>query len=134
MRIIIAGSRTVDDDRFVHKKLSALTAGLIDKIEMECCGLAAGADSIGKCWATENGIPVLDFKADWETLGNRAGILRNEDMGRYAHEKKEGWLIAFLDVTNDTLGTSGTRHMINFAKSLGMKVTVVRCKCVRIIK
>ena len=134
MRLIVAGSRTVTDERFVHKKLEALTADYkfssADRIDVECCGLAQGPDLIGKDWAGTRGIPVKEFVPDWEGLGNRAGILRNEEMGDYAHAQGQGWLIAFLDVTNDTLGTSGTRHMISYAKMLGMRVDVVRCKCV----
>lgn len=128
-RLIIAGSRTVFDEHFVHNKLDALTRAYT--IESIMCGLAEGPDLLGKAWGNENNIPVIDFAADWVGKGKVAGILRNKDMADYAIEDwdHEGWLIAFLDVTNDIAGTSGTRHMITIAKEMGLKVDVVRCKC-----
>lgn len=128
-RLIIAGSRTVYDEQFVHNKLDQLTHGY--SIESIMCGMAEGPDLLGKLWGEKRGIPVIEFPADWDRHGKAAGYLRNKDMADYAIEELslDPWLIAFLDVTNDTNGSSGTNHMINIAREYDMKVDVVRCKC-----
>lgn len=48
------------------------------------CGLARGADTLGKQWAHERGIPVAEFPADWESFGKGAGHIRNRQMRDYA--------------------------------------------------
>ena len=58
------------------------------------------------------------FEADWGTHGKKAGILRNIEMGDYADA-----LIAFHDSES-----KGTKHMIEYMKSLGKPVRVVRYK------
>lgn len=128
-RLIIAGSRTIFDEYFVHTKLDALTKAWT--IESIMCGMAEGPDLLGKLWGEKRGIPVIEFPADWDGKGKAAGYLRNKEMADYAIEewKYDGWLIAFLDVTNDPNGSKGTNHMIQIAQAMGLRVDIVRCKC-----
>jgi hypothetical protein len=112
MKTIIAGSRHITSyhlpppDQWSQRPTEVV------------CGEARGADRVGKAWAIEHGIPVKSFPADWDKHGKRAGILRNEEMGRYADR-----LIAIWD------GKSrGTKHMIDFMQSLGKLVKVVIIK------
>lgn len=115
-QVIIAGGRDFNDyallcskcDMFFCKKTpSAIISGM-----------ARGADSLGVRYAREHGIPVLEFPADWKTLGKRAGILRNLQMLDVADA-----VVAFWD------GQSrGTGHMISETKKRGLPLRVVGYK------
>jgi hypothetical protein len=112
MKVIIAGSRSITDSL---KVLAAVNQFPYD-ITQVVSGGAAGVDRLGEELAELIEIPVMRFPADWKKHGKSAGILRNEEMGRYADA-----LIAIWD------GSSrGTSHMISFMKKLG-KPVFVKC-------
>ena len=112
MRTIIAGSRTFAD-------LSQMQADLGDHIQditTVISGTAQGADQLGELWADMHNIPIERYPADWNRYGRSAGYIRNNKMATVADA-----LIAFWD------GKSrGTGHMIDLAKSHGLKVTVIK--------
>lgn len=111
MKVIIAGSRTIDDYEIVAQAVTESGFWVTEVVS----GGARGPDSLGELWAFRNSVYLSRFPADWN-LGKRAGILRNEEMGRYADA-----LVAIWD------GKSrGTRHMIDFMLSLGKPVHVRR--------
>ena len=77
-------------------------------------GGAAGVDSLGEDWATNEWVPLRVFGPDWGRYGKSAGFRRNEQMGDYADA-----LVALWD------GQSrGTKHMIEYMRSLGKPVHV----------
>jgi hypothetical protein len=84
MKLIIAGSRDLDD--------SSLLEPLIEKIIKEqkwnitevVSGTARGADTVGEFWAERHGINVKKFPADWAQFGKSAGPRRNAEMAKYA--------------------------------------------------
>lgn len=113
MRIIIAGSRTFRDYKFLKSKCDRIIT-----FEPECIisGLAQGPDRMAIRYAAENNYRVLEFPADWDKYGRKAGYLRNVEMARAATH-----LIAFWD------GKSrGTKHMIDIARDHGLTVRVIR--------
>lgn len=71
-------------------------------------GKAKGADTFGEEWAKVNNIPTIEYPAEWDKYGNRAGILRNELMGDDADI-----VLAFWDGKS-----KGTSHMISYSKKL----------------
>jgi hypothetical protein len=79
-------------------------------------GKARGADLLGERYAKENLLEVLEFPADWETFGKRAGFKRNEEMANEAHA-----LIAFWDGESH-----GTKHMIDIATKKGLLIRTIR--------
>lgn len=87
-------------------------------------GGARGADILGERFANEIGLEISRFIPDWDSLGKRAGYVRNETMAKFAVESgNEGMLIAFWD------GASrGTKHMIDLANKHGLEVHVVNYK------
>lgn len=119
MRVIIAGSRSVDDNwngglaDAVHKFEN--TIGNVDEVISGC---AKGADELGEAWADLYNIPVTRYPAQWTEYGRRAGIIRNEAMGKVA----DG-LIALWDGSS-----KGTKHMIECMAKL--KKPIVVCKSV----
>lgn len=114
MKVIIAGSRKILDKDIVEQAM--LEAGF--EITEVICGMAQGVDMLGAQIASELGIPVKNFPADWDTHGRAAGAIRNKQMGDYA-QCHNGGLIAVWD------GKSrGTAHMIDYANKKGLQVFV----------
>lgn len=107
MKTIIAGSRSIADYRLVKHciEYSLITVPITEVV----CGMARGVDLLGKDWAEENGIPVKEFRPDYERLGRfKAPKARNCDMGDYA-----SFLIGIWDGES-----TGTIHMWNYMKKL----------------
>ena len=112
IKLIIAGCRNFQDDRIFRSIMEKLTIAPDEIV----CGMAKGADEMGRQWAIANGIPVKEFPPDWDAYGNAAGPIRNKAMAEYGTH-----LLAFWD--GKSRGTAG---MIDLAKRHDLKVKVVR--------
>ena len=108
MKTIIAGSRNL------YPNIQKIVDQSTFKITTLVCGMARGVDLQGYDWAKKNQIPILEFPADWNTYGKRAGYVRNEVMARNADA-----LIAIWDGYS-----KGTKHMIDLAKKYNLKIYV----------
>lgn len=112
MNIVIAGSRTFSD-------YSLLCRTLDEQLWPETrilSGTAAGADQLGERYASEHGMEVLRFPADWKKHGRAAGPIRNEQMLANADGA-----IFFWD------GRSrGTAHAIGVSQRLELPYLIVR--------
>lgn len=109
MRTIVAGSRGFSD-------YGRLVAALdMREISVVLSGTARGADRLGERYASERGIAVERYPAQWDVYGKRAGYLRNQEMAERADA-----LVAFWDGVSP-----GTRHMIDLARRQGLRVWVV---------
>lgn len=116
MRTIIAGSRTIDT--YTAVALAVHASGWAEEISEVVSGAARGVDALGERWASEHGVPVKRFPADWGAYKKAAGPMRNEQMAAYADA-----LIAVWD------GESrGTEDMIARAEARGLKVYVHRVR------
>lgn len=112
MKVIIAGGREGFDEETVFEILNV--AAIDIEITEVVSGCAPGVDELGQLWASERGIPVKRFPADWNQHGKAAGPIRNEQMANYADA-----LIAIWD------GKSrGTGDMIKRAKRRGLLTSV----------
>lgn len=101
MKTIIAGGRDFTDFDILWMILCAISDPPTEIVS----GGARGADKLGEKAATDVGIPLKVFRANWDLYGKSAGYKRNVDMAIYADA-----LIAFWD------GKSrGTKHMIDIA-------------------
>ena len=110
MKVIIAGSRNFNNYQLLEDTMKSLNLD-IDTI---VCGCAKGADSLGRNWAKNHQIPIVEFPAKWEFYGRAAGYIRNHKMGDYAD-----FLVAFWD------GQSrGTEHEIDLCKEMGKKYDI----------
>lgn len=113
-QVIIAGGRDFADYELLQSKCDQFFRAKSPTAIIS--GLARGADMLGVRYAREKDIPVLEFPADWERLGKRAGMLRNLQMLEVADA-----VIAFWD------GQSrGTANMVNETKKRGLPLRVVR--------
>lgn len=78
------------------------------------CGNARGADLLGARYGSARGYEVRYYKPDWDGLGKRAGMVRNEEMARDADA-----VIAFWDQKS-----RGTKHMIQHCQMLKKPVQI----------
>lgn len=115
MRLIIAGGRNYRPDSHTIPFLHDMVRSLSYQIPGDCevvSGGASGADLIGEVYGHAFLDSVKVFPADWNTHGNAAGPIRNEQMAEYADA-----LIALP-------GGRGTSDMIRRMESKGKKVIV----------
>ena len=115
-RVIVAGSRTLEDYELVRKTLDPILAPMDKRDTVILSGTARGADKLGERYASEHGYAVVCYPADWTTHGRRAGIIRNEQMVLDATH-----LVAFWDGVS-----KGTRHMIAAASGRGIETWIIR--------
>lgn len=108
MKVIIAGSRSINDYTLVEKAVEQSGFPITEVVS----GCAKGVDTLAIRFAEFNELPVKRFHADWDKYKKAAGYRRNGEMATYADA-----LIAIWDGHSP-----GTVHMINIAKERGLKV------------
>lgn len=113
MKTIIAGSRSITNYKVVEEAIKESGFTITEVVS----GCARGVDRLGESYGLNNDIPIKKFEPDW-SLGKIAGILRNKRMGDYAIA-----LIAIWDGES-----TGTKHMIDYAKKKGLVVFVKTVK------
>lgn len=116
-RIIIAGSRTVPEtDADLVVKIHNILINM-QGVDMEIIsGTCKGADKLGEYFASQFGLAIKQFPADW-SLGKKAGYIRNKQMAEYATH-----LVAIVDLSFES---RGTRNMIKLAQEYGLKIRVL---------
>lgn len=103
MRFLIAGSKSFDNYSLLCRRMDRYVETFAPTAVI--CGMARGADLLGKRWADERDIPVIEMPAQWEVGGKidrGAGYKRNVEMAKITD-------MAFLFWD----GVShGTKHML----------------------
>lgn len=112
MKTLIAGSRSITDKVL----FDSIMEKYVSPISQVVCGMARGVDMLGYHWATQRGIPVKSFPADWQRFGRRAGMVRNIEMAEYVDAAIVIW----------DGSSSGTKHMLNTIIKLGKPLWLVR--------
>lgn len=79
MKVIVAGSRNIDDYKLVVDTIRRSGYTITEVVS----GTAVGVDRLGERWAIANNIPIKEMPADWRH-GNSAGPRRNHAMAEYA--------------------------------------------------
>jgi predicted Rossmann fold nucleotide-binding protein DprA/Smf involved in DNA uptake len=116
MKIIVAGSRWIDDYEFVEWGINkAINFSSIFTPTEIVSGNALGVDRCGEQWAKNNNIPVKLFPANWSKYGKSAGPIRNGAMANYA----DG-LIVIWDKKS-----SGTLNMLSQMMKMDKPIFVV---------
>lgn len=109
MRILVCGGRDFNN-------MTCITTALNHFKPTEVIhGGCRGVDTLAGEWAKRNGIPVREFKADWDKFGRAAGPIRNQQM---LDEAKPDLVVMFP-------GGIGTRNMANLARNAGVEVQEV---------
>ena len=112
MRTIIAGSRGITDYALVVKAIKDCGWKPTVVISGTC---EDSPDVLGEQWAEKRGVPIERFPANWKRFGNRAGMMRNQQMALLADA-----LIAVWDGVSP-----GTKHMIEAAQTRKLRVFVL---------
>jgi hypothetical protein len=112
-RVLVCGGRDYNDRDRVFSILDVAHAAnpIIELIH----GAASGADKLADEWA-DGKVAIHAFPAPWETLGHRAGPIRNQKM---LDEGKPDMVIAFP-------GGAGTADMVKRAEKAGVPVVRIR--------
>lgn len=113
-RLLIAGSRTFDDYEMLVKEVDNYIRTLDKPVIEIVSGKAKGADTLGEKYAKEKGIPLVEFPAEWDKYGKKAGYLRNSEMGKYCDTG-----ILF---TNGSKGTELMMKILDYFKKSYKKV------------
>lgn len=110
MKLIIAGSRTIDvDPDFLRGAIKFFNLEPTEIVS----GCAKGVDKCGELYAVYVGnVPIKKFPADWTKYGRAAGPKRNEQMAKEAD--------ALLLIWDG--GSNGSRNMKQNMKHLGKPV------------
>lgn len=114
--VIIAGTRDFSDYALLNEKVIKILSQKTEEFNVKIvCGMARGADLLGKKFADEHGLEVVECPADWDKHGKKAGYMRNEEMAKISDA-----LIAFWDSKSP-----GTKHMIDLATKYKLKIRVI---------
>ncbi len=112
-RVIVAGGRDFFDYKLLKEKLDVLLSNKENVVIVSGC--AKGADMLGEKYARHNNLVISFYPALWGQFGKSAGFGRNLEMAKNADA-----CICFWD------GASvGTKHMIETAKSMNLKLRVI---------
>ena len=120
MKLIVAGSRKFIDHSLLECKIEWFLNVLETKPEdtIIISGTARGADQLGEKYAKENNMEVIRMPADWNSLGKRAGFVRNQEMA-----KKADACIVFWDEES-----RGSMHMIDISRKQKIPLCIVKYK------
>ena len=78
---LIVGSRSFSDSDLFVAKCDLLLRNWGSVVIVS--GGARGADALAKRYAVDRGYCYMEFPADWDTYGRRAGYIRNRAMHEY---------------------------------------------------
>ncbi|WAX22559.1 hypothetical protein [Acinetobacter phage vB_AbaP_HB01] len=119
--LLITGSRT--GWTYEEFKKLVLERYKPEDISLMVFGCARGVDAFAWRFCIEHEIQCNRFEADWEHIGNKAGIHRNMDMGKHVLEVAVNRCqIEVLAFRTDI--SKGTTHMIKYSQSLGLDVVI----------
>jgi predicted Rossmann-fold nucleotide-binding protein len=109
-RVLVCGGRNYADRAAIYASLDNLHAE--HEFTVLIAGGARGADTLAAQWAQDRGIPTQVYTAEWESLGRKAGPIRNQ---RMLTEGKPDLVVAFP-------GGKGTANMVAQARAAGLRV------------
>lgn len=112
--VCISGSR----DGFTYEEFKEYMDKNFDSICWMMSGGARGIDTFAYIYALNKGIHFFEKKADWYNHGKCAGMIRNEAMANKIRKKNGKACVVAFCYSN----SRGTTHMINYSKSIGLKV------------
>lgn len=106
-KLAIVGSRTFNDydllEEFINENFE------INDFDTVVSGAARGADTLGREFAKNNGLELVEFPADWNKYGKRAGFIRNVDIIKNCDECAVFW----------DGQSHGTKHDIELCEEMG---------------
>jgi hypothetical protein len=113
LKVIVAGGRDFNDYHLLEEKLNNLFSKTANVLIIS--GMANGTDSLAVKYAEENKLRVSEFPAKWAKHGKASGFRRNVEMARFADA-----CVCFWNGKS-----AGTKHMIDTAKRMNLKLRVI---------
>lgn len=114
-RILICGGRNFNDKHMFDAAMRTIPHHLNFNFigsPVIISGGATGADTLARDFAIAEGLPFIEFPADWKKHGKRAGYIRNKQM---LDEGRANLVVAFP-------GGKGTEMMIDLATKANVLV------------
>ena len=115
---LVVGSRSFSDYPLLRDRLDTLLKNQ-DRVVIVSGG-AKGADSLAARYANERGFPFVEFPADWERYGRKAGYIRNRKMHEYISKMAKRGCAAFWDGRSP-----GTRQNFSLAEEYGNECRII---------
>ena len=115
MRLLVAGSRGVEDREAMLKAIRSVTTGNRPDLVI-LGGCPRGVDAMALRWAEKNHYPVDLYPAYWDKFGKAAGPIRNKTMVQEADHVVVVW----------DGKSRGSANVIKIATELGKPLTVVQ--------
>jgi hypothetical protein len=110
MKVCIIGSRSLKNYELLKERCDYFLSNSYGYTIIS--GGAAGTDKLAERYAAERKLPMDIYRADWQTHGRKAGMMRNIEMLNACTH-----VIAFWDGKSP-----GTANMIEVAKYKFLKV------------
>lgn len=120
MIVLICGDRNWDNKTVIVNALKDLPKNTV-VLEGGC----RGADLLAKDVATDLGLTVLEFPAQWDVHGKAAGPIRNSEMLSYvdmAGNKVELVMAFHANISK----SKGTADVVRKATAKGIKVSIFK--------
>lgn len=117
MRLLVTGSRTWTDWRFIHRTLGAELPSHAGEALCLVHGGARGADEIAEQWALMTGTHIELHAADWKQHGKAAGHIRNAEMVKLGADL----CLAFIRDCS-----RGATHCAGLAEKAGIPTRIYR--------
>lgn len=106
--VLVCGDRNWTDMVPIHRELAK------QRPDVVIHGGARGADRLGGLAAGILSIPVVEFPAQWDLFGKRAGVVRNQKM------LDEGHPTLVLAFHKNLSASKGTKDMVRRAEKAGI--------------
>ena len=116
MRVIVSGSREIEDYDFVKGVLDRQLGDFLDGSLVILTGAAQGVDKLAERWCDYNLVTYERYPADWDQHGKSAGLIRNSEM---INAGNPDLLIVVWDGIS-----KGTKDIISKARRAGIKTIV----------
>lgn len=97
----------------------------LNRVSEIVAGGASGVDTFARIFARRNDIKFTEMFADWDTLGNSAGMIRNQDMVNYVLGKSCLKRMGCILIAYRYDYSAGTTHMIKIADRAEMNKIVI---------
>ena len=113
LRVLVCGSRYYTNYQKILEQLKKLD------VEVVISGACRGADYLAVKAARTCGFPYVEFPADWQRFGKKAGPIRNYQMIKDG--KPDFALVFHPDIEN----SKGSRHMLSLVKKAGVPFLII---------
>lgn len=127
MKVIIAGSRHIKDERLVIDAIKRCP--WLHEMTEEVSGCAPGVDTIAANWARGEGYTVKEMPADWDNLKAKGAVIRrNKQTGRWynaaagpeRNERMAQYADALILIWNGR--SPGSQDMLDAARERGLVI------------